>query len=217
MPLGRRDARTASLSAANSQIPSPFSSLSTLISMFAAKGLNARDMTALSGGHTFGFAQCSTFRTRIYNETNINPTFAANRRGTCPASGGNTNLTPLDVQTPNRFDNNYYGNLLTQRGLLHSDQVLFNNGSQDALVRLYSSNLATFRSDFAAAMVKMGNISPLTGSNGEIRRNCRLVNWTWSLYPTSLIFLSYFITFFSFLLRNEERKLSFKVRTSVMK
>lgn len=85
-------------------------------------------------------------------------------------------MAPLDVQTPNRFDNNYYGNLLTQRGLLHSDQVLFNNGSQDALVRLYSSNLATFRSDFAAAMVKMGNISPLTGSNGEIRRNCRLVN-----------------------------------------
>ncbi|CAI9757239.1 unnamed protein product [Fraxinus pennsylvanica] len=176
VPLGRRDARTASLSAANSQIPSPFSSLSTLISLFMAKGLNARDMTVLSGGHTFGFAQCSTFRTRIYNETNINPTFAANRRGTCPSSGGNTNLAPLDVQTPNRFDNNYYGNLMTQRGLLHSDQVLFNNGSQDALVRLYSSDLATFRSDFAAAMIKMGNISPLTGSNGEIRRNCRIVN-----------------------------------------
>ncbi|KAL2496787.1 Peroxidase 52 [Forsythia ovata] len=176
VPLGRRDARTASLSSANAQIPSPFSSLATLITMFSAKGLNAREMTVLSGGHTFGFAQCSTFRARIYNETNINPTFAANRRGTCPASGSGTNLAPLDVQTPNRFDNNYYTNLLTQRGLLHSDQVLFNNGSQDSLVRLYSNNLATFRSDFAAAMVKMGNISPLTGSNGEIRRNCRVPN-----------------------------------------
>ncbi|KAI3457123.1 hypothetical protein Pfo_013786 [Paulownia fortunei] len=176
VPLGRRDARTASQSAANSQIPSPFASLATLISMFSAKGLSARDMVALSGAHTIGFAQCSTFRTRIYNETNINPVFAANRRGTCPASGGDTNLAALDVQTTNRFDNNYYTNLLTRRGLLHSDQELFNNGSQDSLVRFYSNNIAAFRSDFAAAMVRMGNISPLTGTNGEIRRNCRLVN-----------------------------------------
>ncbi|KAK6134326.1 hypothetical protein DH2020_031949 [Rehmannia glutinosa] len=176
VPLGRRDARTASQSAANAQIPAPSANLATLISMFAAKGLSARDMVALSGAHTFGFAQCSTFRTRIYNDTNIDPVFAANRRGTCPPSVGGTNLVALDIQTPNRFDNNYYTNLLTRRGLLHSDQELFNNGSQDALVRVYGSNIATFRSDFAAAMIRMGNISPLTGTNGEIRRNCRVVN-----------------------------------------
>ncbi|KZV14363.1 hypothetical protein F511_43531 [Dorcoceras hygrometricum] len=177
VPLGRRDARTASLSGANSEIPSPFANLATLISMFAAKGLSARDMVALSGGHTFGFAQCSTFRSRIYNDTNINPVFASNRRGICPTSGGDTNLAPLDVGTPNRFDNSYYANLLTRRGLLHSDQELFNNGSQDSLVRVYSSNAVAFRNDFAAAMVRMGNISPLTGpNNGEIRRKCGAVN-----------------------------------------
>ncbi|CAK9143904.1 unnamed protein product [Ilex paraguariensis] len=176
VPLGRRDARTASQSAANSQIPSPFSSLSTLISTFAAKGLNARDMTALSGGHTIGFAQCFTFRSRIYNDTNIAPMFAANRRGVCPASGGNSNLAPLDIQSPNRFGNAYYQNLVSQRGLLHSDQELFNGGSQDALVRLYSTNLTAFSNDFAAAMVRMGNIRPLTGTNGEIRRRCSVVN-----------------------------------------
>ncbi|CAK9143903.1 unnamed protein product [Ilex paraguariensis] len=152
VPLGRRDARTASQSAANSQIPSPFSSLSTLISNFAAKGLNARDMTALSGGHTIGFAQCFTFRSRIYNDTNIAPMFAANRRGVCPASGGDSNLAPLDIQSPNRFGNTYYQNLVSQRGLLHSDQELFNGGSQDALVRLYSTNPTAFSNDFAAAM-----------------------------------------------------------------
>ncbi|KAA8524952.1 hypothetical protein F0562_011410 [Nyssa sinensis] len=176
VPLGRRDARTASQSAANSQIPSPASSLSTLISMFSAKGLNARDMTALSGGHTIGQARCTTFRARIYNDTNIDRNFATNRRANCPASGGDANLAPLDIQTPIRFDNNYYGNLVAQRGLLHSDQELFNGGSQDALVRTYSSNNAAFSNDFAAAMVRMGNISPLTGRNGEIRRNCRMVN-----------------------------------------
>ncbi|KAL3715134.1 hypothetical protein ACJRO7_006947 [Eucalyptus globulus] len=175
VPLGRRDARTASLSGANSQIPSPFSSLATLISSFAAQGLNARDMTALSGGHAIGLARCTTFRNRIYNETNIDASFATTRRTNCPASGKDANLAPLD-RTPNRFDNNYYQNLVARRGLLHSDQELFNGGSQDALVRTYSNNYRAFASDFAAAMVKMGNISPLTGRNGEIRRNCRVVN-----------------------------------------
>ncbi|KAK4734559.1 hypothetical protein R3W88_008820 [Solanum pinnatisectum] len=176
VPLGRRDARTASQSAANTQIPAPSSSLSTLLSMFSAKGLNARDMTALSGSHTIGQARCTTFRNRIYNDTNIDTQFAATRRAGCPASGGDANLAPLDIQSPNRFDNDYYQNLVVRRGLLHSDQELFNGGSQDALVRSYSNNVASFRSDFAAAMVKMGNISPLTGTNGEIRTNCRAIN-----------------------------------------
>ncbi|MBA0596569.1 peroxidase P7 [Gossypium raimondii] len=176
VPLGRRDARTASQSAANNQIPSPFANLATLTSSFAAKGLSTRDLTALSGGHTIGLARCTTFRGRIYNDTNIDANFAATRRANCPASGGDNNLAPLDIQTPTRFDNDYFRNLVAQRGLLHSDQELFNGGSQDALVRTYSNNPATFSADFAAAMVRMGNISPLTGTQGEIRRNCRVVN-----------------------------------------
>lgn len=175
VPLGRRDARTASQSAANSQIPGPFSGLATLTSMFAAKGLTAREMTVLSGGHSIGQAQCQFFRTRIYNETNIDASFAATRRATCPQTGGDTNLAPLD-QTPARFDNTYYRDLVARRGLFHSDQELFNGGSQDALVRSYSVNGALFFRDFGAAMVKMGNISPLTGTQGEIRKNCRVVN-----------------------------------------
>ncbi|TYI84628.1 hypothetical protein E1A91_D05G378200v1 [Gossypium mustelinum] len=176
VPLGRRDARTASQSAANNQIPSPFANLATLTSSFAAKGLSTRDLTALSGGHTIGLARCTTFRGRIYNDTNIDANFAATRRANCPASGGDNNLAPLDIQTPTRFDNDYFRNLVARRGLLHSDQELFNGGSQDALVRTYNNNPATFSADFAAAMVRMGNISPLTGTQGEIRRNCRVVN-----------------------------------------
>ncbi|VVA36631.1 PREDICTED: peroxidase [Prunus dulcis] len=173
--LGRRDARTASQSDANNQLPSPFANLATLISSFAAKGLTASDLTVLSGGHTIGQSQCLLFKTRIYNETNIDPSFATTRKATCPASGGDTNLAPFDI-TPTRFDNNYYKALVARRGLLHSDQELFNSGSQDALVRTYSNNAAAFSRDFAAAMAKMSAISPLTGTNGEIRKNCRLVN-----------------------------------------
>lgn len=178
MPLGRRDATTASQMQANIDLPSPASDLSALISSFANKGLTAAEMTALSGSHTIGQAQCSSFRPHIYNDTNIDSSFAATRQSNCPATApsGDTNLAPLDLQSPNQFGSNYYQNLVAKRGLLHSDQELYNGGSQDALVKKYSNNNRAFRNDFAAAMIKMGNISPLTGTDGEIRKNCRVPN-----------------------------------------
>ncbi|KAK4396048.1 Cationic peroxidase 1 [Sesamum angolense] len=121
-------------------------------------------------------ARCTVFRNRIYNEANINASFAASVRANCPQSGGDNNLSPLDVASPNVFNNDYFRNLLSLRGLLHSDQQLFNNGSTDAQVRAYSTNSAAFFNDFASAMVKMSNLSPLTGTNGQIRRNCRRTN-----------------------------------------
>ncbi|CAN6226601.1 unnamed protein product [Urochloa humidicola] len=173
--LGRRDSTTASQSLANSDLPAATSSLSQLITAFGNKNLNPTDMVALSGAHTIGQAQCQNFRDHI-TESNINPTFAASLRTNCPATGGDTNLAPLDVTTPNTFDNAYYNNLLNQRGLLHSDQELFNNGSTDNTVMNFASNAAAFSSAFATAMVKMGNLSPLTGTNGQIRLACSKVN-----------------------------------------
>ncbi|KAG9139270.1 hypothetical protein Leryth_011277 [Lithospermum erythrorhizon] len=174
--LGRRDSTTASLSAANGNLPPPNFNLSQLLSSFSNKGLSATDLVALSGAHTIGQARCTTFRSHIYNDTNINSGFAASLKQNCPSSGGDNNLAPLDVTTPVPFDNAYFGNLITRTGLLHSDQELFNGGSTDSIVNTYASNVATFFNDFANAMVKMGNLSPLTGSNGQIRTNCRRIN-----------------------------------------
>ncbi|XP_017698759.2 cationic peroxidase 1-like [Phoenix dactylifera] len=174
--LGRRDATTASFSAANSDIPSPTSDLSVLISNFSKKGLSTIDMVALSGAHTIGQARCTVFRTRIYNETNIDASLATSLQSNCPSSGGDDNLSPLDAITPTTFDCFYYRDLVNKKGLLHSDQQLYNGGSTDSQVASYVNNLGKFYSDFAAAMVKMGNISPLTGTSGEIRTNCRKTN-----------------------------------------
>ncbi|XWS35388.1 hypothetical protein CRYUN_Cryun21dG0122100 [Craigia yunnanensis] len=63
------------------------------------------------------------------------------------------------------------------RGLLISDQALFNGGSTDDLVKTYSSYPEAFSKDFAKSMIKMGNIKPLTGSQGQIRVNCRKVKY----------------------------------------
>ena len=121
----------------------------------------------------------SLFRDRIYNNgTDINASFARNRRRHCPANAneGNDKLAPLELVTPNSFDNNYFKNLIQKKGLLQSDQVLFSGGSTDSIVSEYSKKQATFRSDFASAMIRMGDIEPLTGSSGQIRRICSAVN-----------------------------------------
>ena len=178
VPLGRRDSTSAS-AAATSDLPGPGSSLAQLQAAFAKKNLNTADMVALSGAHTIGQARCQSFRTRIYGgDTNINAAFATSLQANCPQSttSGSNNLAPLDTTTPNRFDNAYYTNLLSQKGLLHSDQVLFNNGTTDNTVRNFASSAAAFTSAFATAMVKMGNISPLTGTQGQIRLSCSKVN-----------------------------------------
>ncbi|XP_062188576.1 peroxidase 70 [Phragmites australis] len=176
--LGRRDSTTANISQANSDLPAPSLDLANLTAAFAKKSLSRSDMVALSGAHTIGQAQCQNFRAHIYNDTNVNSTFATLRKANCPAASGSGdgNLAPLDVTTPTAFDNAYYGNLLVQSGLLHSDQQLFNGGPTDRLVRTYASTPRRFNRDFALAMVRMGNISPLTGTQGQIRLTCSKVN-----------------------------------------
>ncbi|KAL3733094.1 hypothetical protein ACJRO7_022593 [Eucalyptus globulus] len=176
--LGRRDSTTASLKDANSDVPSGIADLSDLISLFSKKGFSAKEMVALSGVHTIGQARCFVFRIRIYNEKNIDPAYAASLRQNCPSAGGDANLVPLeDGDVDGKvFNNDYFKNLVSMKGLLHTDQQLFNNGSTDADVKAYSLDSASFFADLANALVKMGNLSPLTGTDGQVRTNCRKVN-----------------------------------------
>ncbi|KAL4179183.1 hypothetical protein AMTRI_Chr13g86010 [Amborella trichopoda] len=65
----------------------------------------------------------------------------SNRRGSI--------LAVLNVVTPTSFDNNYFKILIQKKGLLESDQLLFNGGSTDEIVRSYSKSRSAFCSDFA--------------------------------------------------------------------
>ncbi|KAA0033479.1 peroxidase 4-like [Cucumis melo var. makuwa] len=174
--LGRRDSKTASFSDVTGAIPPPTATLATLINRFNTKGLSPKDLVAFTGAHTIGKARCMFFKNRIYNETNIDKSFAKEKQRNCPRNGGDDNRTPFDFRTPKLFDNNFYKNLLEKKGLLRSDQVLHDGGSTDSLVELYSHDSAAFESDFVAAMIKMGDIEPLTGLEGEIRKVCSRPN-----------------------------------------
>eukprot|EP00249_Psilotum_nudum_P032944 c49206_g1_i1 orf=337-1326(-) len=183
--LGRRDSTTASQAAANQNIPAPTDSLSTLISKFQAVGLSVQDMVTLSGAHTFGRARCTSFSTRLYNfnstgqpDSTLQQSYLSTLQSTCPQGGDPNAVAPLDIITPNYFDNCYFRLLQTNKGLLQSDQELYStpNASTIPLVNNYAANWYKFLNDFRSSMLKMGNISSLTGTSGQIRRNCRVVN-----------------------------------------
>ncbi|KAL3533949.1 hypothetical protein ACH5RR_007470 [Cinchona calisaya] len=183
--LGRRDSRTANQAGANTSIPSPFESLSNITAKFSAVGLNITDLVALSGAHTFGRAQCRLFSNRLYNfsgtgnpDPTLNTTYLATLRQNCPQNGNGSTLNNLDFTTPNTFDNNYFSNLQNNEGLLQSDQELFSTSGAAtiSIVNTFSSSQTTFFQNFVQSMINMGNISPLTGTNGEIRLDCKKVN-----------------------------------------
>ncbi|KAL6011417.1 hypothetical protein ACLOJK_001865 [Asimina triloba] len=181
VPLGRRDSRGASLSGSNNNIPAPNNTLPTIITKFKRQDLGVVDLVALSGSHTIGLSRCTSFRQRLYNQSGngkpdstLDQAYASQLRSRCPRSGGDQNLFPLDFVSPTKFDNSYFKNIVASKGLLSSDQVLFTRGQQTMeLVKLYAENNELFLKQFATSMIKMGNITPLTGKRGEIRKNCR--------------------------------------------
>ncbi|XP_030529624.1 peroxidase 10-like [Rhodamnia argentea] len=183
VPLGRRDGLSASQSAANEQLPTPLEPLENITAKFTAKGLEMKDVVVLSGAHTIGFAQCFTFKSRLFDfggsgkpDPALDTSLLQNLQVTCPnQNDSNTKLAALDT-TFDKFDNNYYKNLISNSGLLQSDQALMGDNRTAEMVMYYSKYPFLFPRDFGVSMVKMASTGVLTGQNGQIRKNCRAVN-----------------------------------------
>ncbi|KAM6544989.1 hypothetical protein CsatB_025725 [Cannabis sativa] len=181
--MGRKDSLSANKAAANNNIPGPNSTVPLLLSKFQNVGLDLKDMVVLSGAHTMGKARCSSFSARLQDTTDGSPAFIQFLQQLCSGfgnGGGSSSssiLAQLDLVTPATFDNQYYVNLISGEGLLPSDQVLVTGDDQTRqLVETYAQDTFAFFDDFQNSMLKMGSLGVLTGSNGEIRRNCRTIN-----------------------------------------
>ncbi|XP_038877821.1 peroxidase 20 [Benincasa hispida] len=185
--LGRKDSLKASFDGANKYIPSPNSSLETLIANFQQQGLNVGDLVALSGSHTIGKARCLSFRQRVYQMNQEEEYDRYKRyniyrrilRSICPKTGQDQRVAPLDFRTPARFDNHYFLNILEGKGLLGSDNVLITQDYEGEITRQvwsYASDQTLFFDSFVKSIIKMGNINVLTSYQGEVRRNCRTTN-----------------------------------------
>lgn len=140
----------------------------------------------LLGAHTFGRSRCVFFSGRLNNfngtgspDSTLDPTFRDALVIACPTGDGNNRIA-LDVATPDAFDNTYYADLVTNRGLLQSDQELFSTEGAETIeiVNRFAGNQSDFFAQFGQSMINMGNLQPLLAPAGEIRTNCRRVNPT---------------------------------------
>ncbi|KAK1291663.1 Peroxidase 45 [Acorus calamus] len=181
--LGRLDGRISTRAGVRHRLPGPDFDLDQLNTMFASHGLTQTDMIALSGAHTIGFAHCNRFSKRLYKfsktrrvDPSLNPGLAGQLRDMCPPNVDPRIGVTLDPDTPQTFDNHYYTNLQKGMGLLTSDQVLFNDPRARPTVNLFASNATAFEEAFARAMTKLGRVGVKTGGEGEVRRDCNVIN-----------------------------------------
>lgn len=105
----------------------------------------------------------------------MDQTFANNLKITCPTTNS-TNTTNLDIRSPNVFDNKYYVDLMNRQGLFTSDQDLYTDSRTRSIVTSFAVNQSLFYEKFINGMLKMGMLSVLTGTQGEIRGNCSARN-----------------------------------------
>lgn len=176
--MGRRDGLNfATREATLANLPAPSSNTSLLLTFLATKNLDATDLVALSGGHTIGRGHCSSFTDRLYptQDPTMDPTFADDLKEVCPTTES-TNTTMLDTRTPNKFDNKYYVDLVNRQGLFTSDQDLYTDERTKGIVESFAEDKELFFEKFVHSMLKMGQLSVLTGKEGEIRANCSVSN-----------------------------------------
>ncbi|OVA14624.1 Plant peroxidase [Macleaya cordata] len=173
VPTGRLDGRV-SLASETANLPGFTDSIQVQIQKFADKGLDIKDLVTLVGGHTIGTSACQFFRYRLYNFTTtggpdptIDASFLPILRNLCPANGDGSKRVALDTGSENRFDSSFFTNIRNGRGVLESDQKLWNDASTQTVVRRFSGPFRglsglIFNVEFSRSMVKMSNV----GSNG---------------------------------------------------
>lgn len=178
VPKGRKDGRT-SKAIETKQLPSPQFNISQLQQSFSQRGLSLEDLVALSGGHTLGFAHCSSFQNRIHNfspkqdtDPSLNPSFASSLRSVCPSPNKVKNAgSPLDSSST-LFDNAYYKLLLKEKSIFSSDQALLTHPTTKALVSKFAHSQEEFERAFVKSVIKMSSI---TNGGQEVRLNCKFV------------------------------------------
>ncbi|RXH68063.1 hypothetical protein DVH24_028210 [Malus domestica] len=137
-----------------------------------------------SGAHTIGISHCSSFSNRLYNFTGVGDQdpdlkteYAAKLKAKCKTPTDNTTFVEMDPGSFRTFDLSYYTHLLKRRGLFQSDAALKTSPkAYNYINQLLKGPLQNFFYEFGKSMEKMGRANVKTGSAGEIRKQCSVVN-----------------------------------------
>ncbi|CBI17684.3 hypothetical protein VitviT2T_007530 [Vitis vinifera] len=183
---GRKDGFESN--AASVDLPSPSISWESALAYFKSKGLDVLDLGTLLGAHTLGRTHCSYIENRLYNfngtnkpDPSMDTSFLAEMKKKCPQRVKKGQSDPLVFLNPesgssHNFTNSYYSRILSHKAVLGVDQQLLFGDDTEQITEEFAAGFEDFRRSFALSMSRMGNLQVLTGSQGEIRENCRVRN-----------------------------------------
>ncbi|KAI5021333.1 hypothetical protein ZWY2020_055178 [Hordeum vulgare] len=122
--LGRRDGRTSKARNCG-RLPLLYGNITVMIKVFAAKGLDVKDLVMLSAAHTFGKEHCSSFADllELYNgnicstDTTLDERYTDRLRMCCRG--------PRDISTTAELD--AYRQVASRHGLLMLDAGLMDH------------------------------------------------------------------------------------------
>ncbi|KAK6146984.1 hypothetical protein DH2020_017896 [Rehmannia glutinosa] len=181
LKTGRRDSKESYVAEVENSIPNHNDSMSLVLSTFQSIGIDTEGTVALLGAHSVGRVHCTNIVQRLYPtvDPSLDPNYAEYLKGRCPSPYPDPNAVEYarnDRETPMVLDNMYYKNILGHKGLLLVDQQLVSDPSTYPFVVKMAADNGYFHDQFSRAVVILSENNPLTGEQGEIRKDCRFIN-----------------------------------------
>ncbi|XP_051125300.1 peroxidase 42 [Andrographis paniculata] len=181
LKTGRRDGRKSRADILEQHLPDHNDSMSVVLDRFANIGIDTSGVVALLGAHSVGRTHCVKLVHRLYPEVDpsLNPGHVEHMLRKCPDAIPDPKAVQYvrnDRGTPMKLDNNYYRNILDNKGLMLVDHQLATNKRTKPFVKKMAKNQNYFFKEFSRAITILSENNPLTGTKGEIRKQCNLAN-----------------------------------------
>ncbi|PIA57899.1 hypothetical protein AQUCO_00500071v1 [Aquilegia coerulea] len=181
LKTGRRDGRRSRAEILEQYLPDHNESISSVLDKFGAMGIDTPGVVALLGAHSVGRTHCVKLVHRLYPEVDpaLHPDHVEHMLHKCPDAIPDPKAVQYvrnDRGTPMILDNNYYRNILDNKGLLQVDHQLANDKRTKSYVKKMAKSQDYWASEFSRALTILTENNPLTGTQGEIRKQCNVVN-----------------------------------------
>ncbi|KGN58950.1 peroxidase 21 [Cucumis sativus] len=181
LKTGRKDSKMSYSNMVEELVPQHNASLVNVLSRFNSIGIDTEATVALLGSHSVGRVHCVNLVERLYPtvDPTIDPEYAKYLKMRCPTPTPDPNgvlYSRNDRETTMILDNMYYSNVLKHKGLLIVDQELVSNPLTLPYVKKFAADNLYFHAQFSRGIRLLSENNPLTGDQGEVRKDCRFVN-----------------------------------------